>query len=254
MGYLDGQTFLHFDDTKWRAEPQGQWAERLGAETWETESKDLNEAWKELRKLLAEILSLQEEKRVPPAVNVTRSQDSEGMVHLTCRAFGFFPRNISVAWFQDEEPMNRDALESGGVLPDGNGTYYTWETIIIPQGEEQRVKCLVEHSGNHSTHLAPLGETGTLVHQRSWWIVSVPVAVVFIIGFCVSCYIKKRKTVSATGRPEPISLQDRDQFQMEPTDHNSLNTPRISVLVSDSAPQFNRGSLESAARRPEFSS
>lgn len=63
MGYLDGQTFLHFDDTKWRAEPQGQWAERLGAETWETESKDLNEAWKELRKLLAEILSLQEEKR-----------------------------------------------------------------------------------------------------------------------------------------------------------------------------------------------
>lgn len=97
---------------------------------------------------------------VPPAVNVTRSQNSEGMVHLTCRAFGFFPRNISVAWFQDEEPMNRDALESRGVLPDGNGTYYTWETIIIPQGEEQRVKCLVGHSGNHSTHLAPLGETG----------------------------------------------------------------------------------------------
>lgn len=134
---------------------------------------------------------------VPPAVNVTRSQDSEGMVHLTCKAFGFFPRNISVVWFQDEEPMSRDAQESGGVLPDGNGTYYTWETIKIPQGEEQRVKCIVEHSGNHSAHLAPLGKS--LVHQRSWWIVSIPV--VFIIGFCVYCYIKKRKTASATGRP-----------------------------------------------------
>ncbi|OWK13225.1 hypothetical protein Celaphus_00014467, partial [Cervus elaphus hippelaphus] len=121
------------------------------------------------------------------------------MVHLTCRAFGFFPRNISVAWFRDEEPMSRDILESGGVQTDGNRTYYTWETITVPQGEEQRVKCLVEHNGNHSTHLAPLGNT--LVHQRSRWIVSVRVAVVLIIGFCVYCYIKKRKTVSATGRP-----------------------------------------------------
>uniref|UniRef100_A0A8C6E3Q7 Ig-like domain-containing protein n=1 Tax=Moschus moschiferus TaxID=68415 RepID=A0A8C6E3Q7_MOSMO len=301
-GYLDHQTFLHYDHTKGKAEPWGRWAEKLGAETWETESKDLNETWKELRKLLAEILSLQEEKgglhslqetvgceihedshprgfrllhfngelllscypeahgcalpqswaqtlamemekswdtdgflskhyrahvqgelcgrlrawpraslalcflpTVPPAVNVTRSQDSEGMVHLTCRAFGFFPRNISVAWFRDEEPISRDALESGDVLPDGNGTYYAWETIKIPQGEEQRVKCLVEHSGNHSAHLAPLGKT--LVHQRSWWIVSVPVAVVFIIGFSVYCYIKKRKTVSATGRPGKKSGQ-----------------------------------------------
>ncbi|XP_043306002.1 MHC class I polypeptide-related sequence B-like [Cervus canadensis] len=319
MGYLDGQNFLNYDHKKGRAELWGQWAERLGAETWETVSKDLKETWMELRKLLAEILSLQEEKRglhslqetvgceiredshprgfrllhfdgelllscyqeahgcalpqssartlvmemekswdtrgflskhyrahmqgelcgrlrgyleswtgfmertVPPAVNVTRSQDSEGMVHLTCRAFGFFPRNISVAWFRDEEPMSRDILESGGVQTDGNGTYYTWETITVPQGEEQRVKCLVEHNGNHSTHLAPLGNT--LVHQRSRWIVSVRVAVVLIIGFCVYCYIKKRKTVSATGRPEPISLQDRDQFQTEPTDHNGLTHP-----------------------------
>lgn len=97
---------------------------------------------------------------VPPAVNVTRSQDSEGMVHLTGKAFGFFPRNISVVWFRDEEPLSQDAQESGGVLPDGNGTYYSWETIKIPQGGEQPVKCIVEHSGNHSAHLSPLGETG----------------------------------------------------------------------------------------------
>ncbi|XP_055427030.1 MHC class I polypeptide-related sequence A-like isoform X2 [Bubalus kerabau] len=116
---------------------------------------------------------------VLPAVNVIRSQDSEGMVYLTCKAFGFFPRNISVVWYWDEEPMSRDAQES-----DGNGTYYTWVTIRIPQGEEPRVKCIVEHSGNHSAHLAPLGKT--LVHQSSWWIVSG--LVVFIIGFCELLY------------------------------------------------------------------
>nr|XP_005904274.1 PREDICTED: MHC class I polypeptide-related sequence B [Bos mutus] len=317
-GFLDRQTFLHYGHKKGRAEPWGRWAEKLAAETWETESTDLNDSWKELRKLLAEILSLQEEKgglhslqetvgcnidedshprgfrllyfngelllscypephgctlppssartmelskhyqahvqgelcwrlrsyleswtgfterTVPPAVNVTHSQDSEGMVHLTCKAFGFFPRNISVVWFQDEEPMSRDAQESGDVLPDGNGTYYTWETIRIPQGEEQRVKCIVEHSENHSAHLIPLGKT--LAHQSSWWIVSVSVAVVFIIGFCVYCYIKKRKTASATGRPEPISLQDLDQFQTEPTDHNGLTHPEFQSSCQTPAP------------------
>ncbi|KAM9075618.1 MHC class I polypeptide-related sequence B-like isoform 1-T1 [Megaptera novaeangliae] len=108
-GHLDGQAFLHYDRETGRVEPRGLWAEELGAETWDTESKDLTETWKDLRKLLAEILSLQEEKGGPPAVNVTRSQDSEGTVNLTCWAFSFFPRNISAAWFWDEEPMRRDA-------------------------------------------------------------------------------------------------------------------------------------------------
>lgn len=61
-GCLDHQTFLHYDHKKGRAEPWGRWAEKLGSEIWETESKDLNETWKELGKLLAEILSLQKEK------------------------------------------------------------------------------------------------------------------------------------------------------------------------------------------------
>uniref|UniRef100_A0A8B9XAK9 Ig-like domain-containing protein n=1 Tax=Bos mutus grunniens TaxID=30521 RepID=A0A8B9XAK9_BOSMU len=301
----DGFTFLHYGHKKGRAEPWGRWAEKLAAETWETESTDLNESWKELRKLLAEILSLQEEKgglhslqetvgcnidedtpplllpephgctlpqssartlamemelskhyqahvqgelcrrlrsyleswpgfterTVPPAVNVTHSQDSEGMVHLTGKAFGFFPRSISVVWFQDEEPMSRDAQESGDVLPDGNGTYYTWETIRIPQGEEQRVKCIVEHSENHSAHLIPLGETG-VTHGGSWRFC----CCCFIIGFCVYCCIKKRKTASATGRPEPIRLQDLDQFQAEPTDHNGLTHPEFQSLCHTPAP------------------
>ena len=61
-GHLDGQAFLHYDHETGRVEPRGPWAEELGAETWDTESKDLTETWKDLRKLLGEILALQEEK------------------------------------------------------------------------------------------------------------------------------------------------------------------------------------------------
>ena len=56
--------------------------------------------------------------------------------------------------------MSRDAQQSGDVLPDGNGTHYTWETVKIPQGEEPRVKCIVEHSGNHSATSHPWERLG----------------------------------------------------------------------------------------------
>ncbi|XP_029099101.1 MHC class I polypeptide-related sequence B-like, partial [Monodon monoceros] len=61
-GHLDGQALLRYDCETGRVEPRGLWAEELGAETWDTESKDLTETWKDLRELLAEILALQEEK------------------------------------------------------------------------------------------------------------------------------------------------------------------------------------------------
>lgn len=61
-GHLDGQALLRYDRETGRVEPRGLWAEELGAETWDTESKDLTETWKDLRELLAEILALQEEK------------------------------------------------------------------------------------------------------------------------------------------------------------------------------------------------
>ncbi|XP_022421798.1 MHC class I polypeptide-related sequence B-like isoform X2 [Delphinapterus leucas] len=61
-GRLDGQALLRYDRETGRVEPRGLWAEELGAETWDTESKDLTETWKDLRELLAEILALQEEK------------------------------------------------------------------------------------------------------------------------------------------------------------------------------------------------
>ncbi|XP_057554082.1 MHC class I polypeptide-related sequence B-like isoform X2 [Hippopotamus amphibius kiboko] len=295
-GYLDGQAFLHYDLEKHRAEPWGLWAKELGPEMWDTESKDLTETWKDLRKLLAEILALQEEKgglhslqeimgceirednrargfrrlsydgalllschletpgcavpqslprtlamevekswdtddqskyyqghvqgelcgrlrgyleswtgfmerTGPPVVNVTRSQGSEGTVNLTCWALGFFPPNISVAWFWDEEPMSLDAQQPGDVLPDGNGTYRTWVTIRVPQGEEQRVKCHVEHSGNHSAHPAPAdpGASESVADHRvccSW-------DCLCYRAFCPLVHEWKKKMASAVGSPEP---------------------------------------------------
>ena len=94
-GYLDRQAFLHYDHKKGRAEPWGRWADKLAAETWETETTDLNATWKELRKLLAEILSLQEEKG-----DDSGEGGKSAMGHFPGRSatqsVGLFPLNLGV--------------------------------------------------------------------------------------------------------------------------------------------------------------
>ncbi|XP_064236645.1 MHC class I polypeptide-related sequence B [Aotus nancymaae] len=94
-------------------------------------------------------------RTVPPMVNVPCSEDSEGNINMTCWASGFYPWNITLTWRQDGESLSHDVQHSEVVLPDGNGTYKTWVTISIRQGEEQRLTCYLEHSGNHSTHPVP---------------------------------------------------------------------------------------------------
>ncbi|XP_040106140.1 MHC class I polypeptide-related sequence B-like isoform X2 [Oryx dammah] len=220
-GCLDHQIFLHYDHKKGRAEPWGRWAEKLGSETWETESKDLNETWKELRKLLAEILSLQKEKggfhSLQETVGCKIHEDSH-------------PRGFRLLHFNGELLLSCCPEAHGCALPQSSArtlameVMKSWDTDGFlskhyqahVQGElcgrlrgyleswtgfmERTVPPAVSVTRSQDSEGIHL--TGkTLVHQRSWWIVSVPVVVVFIIGFCVCCYIKKRKTASATGRP-----------------------------------------------------
>ncbi|XP_010976451.3 MHC class I polypeptide-related sequence B isoform X1 [Camelus dromedarius] len=242
-GRLDGQAFLHYDRGKGRAEPQGPWAEDFAAEMWDTEIKDLTENGRDLRQLLAETMSLQEDKgglhslqetvgceiredgqargfrsicydgklflschpethgcRVPQsldqtlAMKIKKSWDTDGFqskhywAHVQgelcarLRSYvesrmGFTDR--TVAWLQDEDPVSQDAQQSGGVLPDGNGTYWTWVTVNIPQGEEQRFTCHVDHSGNHSAH--PVSSGNTLMHWSPWLTLAAVVVCIFIM-------------------------------------------------------------------------
>ncbi|VTJ86934.1 Hypothetical predicted protein [Marmota monax] len=95
-----------------------------------------------------------------PAVNVTCGEALEDTINMTCWAFGFYPQNISVTWLQDGEPQSQDTQQSWGVFPYVNGTYQTWVSIRIPQGQEQRFCCYVGYRGNNSTGLVSCGEPG----------------------------------------------------------------------------------------------
>ncbi|XP_078224910.1 MHC class I polypeptide-related sequence A isoform X1 [Callithrix jacchus] len=156
--------------------------------------------WK-LRRYLASGAGVR--RTVPPMVNVTRLKDSDGNINVTCWASGFYPQNITLTWRQDGVSLSHDAQHSEGVLPDGNGTYQTWVTISICQGEEQNFTCYMEHSGNHSTHPVPPGKV--LVLESQWpanlyvLAAAAPTAAATVIGIilCWVLHCRKKKTSSA---------------------------------------------------------
>lgn len=149
------------------------------------------------------------ERTVPPAVTVTCSQALEGTDNLTCQAVSFSPQNISVAWYQDEKAVSPDTQQSGGVLPDGNGTYQTWVTLRVPQGEEQRFSCHVEHGGNHSVHAVPCGKAPG---RHRWWIISGALTLVIFIVTWFCSYTKMTPLVLR--HQESIELEDLQQSQV----------------------------------------
>uniref|UniRef100_A0A7N9CZU7 MHC class I polypeptide-related sequence B n=1 Tax=Macaca fascicularis TaxID=9541 RepID=A0A7N9CZU7_MACFA len=322
-GHLDSQLFVRYDRETRRARPQGQWAEAvLGAKTWDTETGDLTENGKDLRRTLTHIegqkgglhslqdiqnceiyedgstggsrhfyydgerflslnLATQEwtvaqssraqtlamnfwkedtmktnthyhamqadclkklrryqksrvavRRTAPPMVNVTHSEASEGNITVTCRASGFYPRNIALTWRQDGVSLNHDAQRWGGILPDQNGTYQTWVATRIRQGEEQRFACYMEHSGNHSTHTVPSGKPPVLQSERLN-LLYVPVAVAVVTAFIiirVHC-CKKKKTSAAEG-PELVSLQTLDQHPVGTGDHRDATQLGSQPLMS----------------------
>ncbi|XP_058410787.1 MHC class I polypeptide-related sequence B-like isoform X3 [Diceros bicornis minor] len=240
--YYDGKLFLSYNSTTcgWTV-PQSS-AKTVAMEikkSWDADGFQSKDYWAQVQgELCGRLQRYVEswmgfmERTVPPAVNVTCSQAAEGVVNVTCWAFRFSPRNISVTWLRDKKPLNQHVQQSGGVLPDRNGTYQTWVAIRIPQGEEQRFTCYVEHSGNHSTYPVPLGKA--LVHQSGWPAI-LGVAVVGVISsitLFALWYKKKKKTTSAAESPELLSLQHLGHRQMPPTDLNDTSQLGFQSLLS----------------------
>ncbi|XP_061875653.1 class I histocompatibility antigen, F10 alpha chain-like [Colius striatus] len=85
------------------------------------------------------------ERKEPPTVRVS-GQEAHGVLSLRCRAYGFYPRPISVSWLKDGEVRDQDT-EWGGVAPNSDGTYYTWASIEARPEDRDKYRCRVEHAG-----------------------------------------------------------------------------------------------------------
>ncbi|XP_062978973.1 major histocompatibility complex class I-related gene protein-like isoform X2 [Elgaria multicarinata webbii] len=80
-------------------------------------------------------------RTVSPQVKVVRKASS-----MFCRIYGFYPKEINATWLKDDEDWEEETLR-GDVLPNSDGTHYTWISIKINPKFRGRYKCCVEHAG-----------------------------------------------------------------------------------------------------------
>ncbi|XP_051852305.1 BOLA class I histocompatibility antigen, alpha chain BL3-7-like [Antechinus flavipes] len=117
--------------------------DRSPAERWKVHLKETCVQWllRHLEKGKKTLL-----RTDPPLVRVTRHITSDREVVLKCRAWGFYPSEISIIWLKDGEEQIQDT-EYIETRPGGDGTFQKWAAIGMPFRNEEKYTCLVQHEG-----------------------------------------------------------------------------------------------------------
>ncbi|KAL8213488.1 UNVERIFIED_CONTAM: hypothetical protein K2H54_066016 [Gekko kuhli] len=83
-------------------------------------------------------------RAVRPTKRVAQMKGYDGQETLFCQLYGFYPKEIEVAWMKDGEDQMPETLR-GGVVPNSDGTYHTWLSIDVNPKEKGRYRCRVGH-------------------------------------------------------------------------------------------------------------
>ncbi|XP_052630897.1 class I histocompatibility antigen, F10 alpha chain-like isoform X2 [Harpia harpyja] len=138
------------------------------AEQWKHYLKNTCIEW--LRKYVSYGRAVLERKE-PPMVRVS-GKEAHGILTLYCRAYGFYPRPITVSWLKDGEVRDQET-EWGSIAPNSDGTYYTWASIEALPEEKDKYRCRVEH--------ASLPEPGLFMWETESKLVTIILAVAVAI-------------------------------------------------------------------------
>uniref|UniRef100_A0A663FIM1 Ig-like domain-containing protein n=1 Tax=Aquila chrysaetos chrysaetos TaxID=223781 RepID=A0A663FIM1_AQUCH len=119
------------------------------------------------------------ERKEPPMVRVS-GKEAHGILTLYCRAYGFYPRPITVSWLKNGEVRDQET-EWGSIAPNSDGTYYTWASIEALPEEKDKYRCRVEHASLPEPGLFMWGEPGGLGHVEQWWAGVVPLPLLTVL-------------------------------------------------------------------------
>ncbi|NWV76380.1 HA1F protein, partial [Dasyornis broadbenti] len=85
------------------------------------------------------------ERKEAPDVHVS-GKEEYGTLIVSCQAYGFYPRAITVNWMKGNEIWDQET-EWGGIVPNSDGTFHTWARIEARLEEREQYRCRVEHPG-----------------------------------------------------------------------------------------------------------
>ncbi|KAM9323878.1 major histocompatibility complex class I-related gene protein-like [Gastrophryne carolinensis] len=168
FGYhYDGNPFLIFNPEKvlWSAEVPGvqAFADFLNQNKSSVEEhlqSLVNSCMPRINHLLS-VGSCTLTRKEQPVVRVTHTVINNSTCTLHCRAYGHYPKKISMAWYRNEEPI-AEALMEKVTLPLPDITYLTWLSVNVTRNYDV-YRCIVNHSSNmipFSEELKLSGDSG----------------------------------------------------------------------------------------------
>ncbi|POI20027.1 hypothetical protein CIB84_016226, partial [Bambusicola thoracicus] len=81
---------------------------------------------------------------VQPEVRVW-GKEADGILTLSCHAYGFYPRPIAISWMKDGMVQDQET-HWGGVMPNSDGTYHALAAIDVLPEDGDKYRCRVEHA------------------------------------------------------------------------------------------------------------
>uniref|UniRef100_A0A8D2DBQ1 Major histocompatibility complex, class I-related n=1 Tax=Sciurus vulgaris TaxID=55149 RepID=A0A8D2DBQ1_SCIVU len=120
----------------------------------------------------------------PPLVRTSRKEIFPGITTLFCRAYGFYPPEISMMWMKNGEELIQE-VDYGDILPSGDGTYQTWVSVELDLQSRDIYSCRVEHCGLHVVLQGPQESESILLVMKAVFGAIVLIIVLTGVGFLV---------------------------------------------------------------------
>ncbi|XP_043861475.1 major histocompatibility complex class I-related gene protein [Dromiciops gliroides] len=203
----DGRDFIIFDkdSLSWIAVDN---VARLTKQTWETNRNELRyqKNWLETECIawLKKFLDFGKDalqRTETPLLSGSCKKLSTGITTLICKAYGFYPPEITLTWIKNGELITQET-EYGDILPSGDGTYQTWVSLEIDPQSKDHYSCQVEHNDFVKVLHVPVESKSISLLVE---IVSgLTVFVLFLIGMGIFVYRRKQsgpKEVSYIATP-----------------------------------------------------
>ncbi|POI20982.1 hypothetical protein CIB84_015271 [Bambusicola thoracicus] len=191
---FDGRDYIAFDMdtmtltaadpvaeiTKRRREEEGTYAERWKHELGTVCVQNLRRYLEHGKAAL--------KRRERPDVRVW-GKEVDGILTLSCHAYGFYPRPIAISWMKDGVVQDQET-HWGGVVPNSDGTYHASAAIDVLPDDGDKYRCRVEH--------ASLPQPGLFLwepqHNLIPIVAGVVVAIVAVIAAVVGLVVWKSKS------------------------------------------------------------